>query len=115
MGWERVDCELILESNPHLIPSRGDRRILIVSRPEFEAGLQPFVQWKQREGYAVEELYVETHRRDSIKEMMRPYFQNDNPLTPAPDYVLLVGDAPQIQSFIGETTLEGESHTTDLY
>ena len=90
-------------------------RLLIVSRPEFETGLQPFVQWKQQEGYIVEELYVNTHRRDSIKAQIRPYFERANPLEPAPDYLLLVGDAAQIQSFTGETMLDGEGHTTDLY
>ncbi|MBQ6742331.1 MAG: T9SS type A sorting domain-containing protein [Bacteroidales bacterium] len=90
-------------------------RLLIVSRPEFEAGLQPFVQWKQQEGYIVEELYVNTHRRDSIKAQIRPYFERTNPLEPAPDYLLIVGDAAQIQSFEGETMLDGEGHTTDLY
>ena len=93
----------------------SSHRYLIVSRPEFESGLQPFVQWKKQEGYDVEELYAETHQRDSIKEMMRPYFTNVNTLAPAPDYVLLVGDAAQIQSFVGETSLQGESHITDLY
>lgn len=90
-------------------------RLLIVSRPEFETGVQPFVRWKRQEGYNVEELYVNTHKRDSIKELIRPYFDNANALAPAPDYILLVGDVAQIQSFIGETNLEGETHTTDLY
>ena len=90
-------------------------RLLIVSRPEFEAGLQPFVMWKRQEGYAVEELYAETHRRDSIRELIRPRFERNTPLVPAPDYLLIVGDAAQIQSFPGETSLLGEGHTTDLF
>ena len=93
----------------------GAKSILVVSRPEFRDGLQPFVLWKRQEGYAVKELYVETHLRDSIKAAIRPYFDNASTLSPAPDYILLVGDAAQIQSFIGETSLEGEGHTTDLY
>lgn len=90
-------------------------RLLIVSRPEFETGIQPFVQWKRQEGYDVEELYASTRRRDSIKELIRPYFVNASLLEPAPRYILLVGDAAQIQSFSGETDLDGEGHTTDLY
>lgn len=89
--------------------------LLIVSRPEFRTGLQPFVQWKKQEGYRVKELYVETNQRDDIKEMIRPLFENATLLDPAPSYLLLVGDAAQIQSFIGETTLESEGHPTDLY
>ncbi|MBR1550347.1 MAG: T9SS type A sorting domain-containing protein [Bacteroidales bacterium] len=92
----------------------GGNTLLVVSRPEFQAGLQPFLRWKRQEGYNVKELYVETNLRDSIKEALRPFFDNAYPLDPAPDYILLVGDAAQMQSFIGETTLEGEGHTTDL-
>ena len=115
IGWERVDCELIVEGDAPYPTLWDDKVLLIVSRPEFESGLQPFVQWKKQEGYWVEELYVETHKRDSIKEMMRPYFQNDSPLRPSPNYILLVGDVAQIQSFIGETRLEDNNHITDLY
>lgn len=95
-------------------PTGGDRVLLIVSRPEFRTGLQPFVRWKRQEGYTVRELYVSTHQRDSVKAAMRPWFDNASPVTPAPEYTLLVGDAAQLQSFIGSTGLNGESHTTDL-
>lgn len=115
IGWERVDYELIVEGDAPYPTLWDDKVLLIVSRLEFESGLQPFVQWKKQEGYWVEELYVETHKRDSIKEMMRPYFQNDSPLRPSPNYILLVGDVAQIQSFIGETRLEDNNHITDLY
>ena len=112
---ETVEGELrMLAEIPQPLPGSA-RRLLIVSRPEFEIGIQPFVQWKRQEGYDVEVLYVNTHRRDSIKEQIRPYFNNASLLEPAPNYILLIGDAAQIQSFIGETDLDGEGHTTDLY
>lgn len=109
----RVSLKSPLPSSHHTLLSQP--RLLIVSRPEFEAELQPFVMWKRQEGYAVEELYAETHRRDSIRELIRPFFERSNPLLPIPDYLLIVGDAAQIQSFSGETTLQGEGHTTDLF
>lgn len=93
----------------------GSNTLLVVSRPEFREGLQPFVLWKRQEGYRVEELYVETHLRDSIKAAMRPFFDNATILSPAPAYILLVGDADQIQPFNGQTSLDGEGHLTDLY
>ena len=111
--WPTIRATLKV-GNVSPLPSKEDR-LLIVSRPEFEAGLQPFVQWKRQEGYDVEELYVNTHKRDSIKEMMRPFFANNNPVHPAPNYILLVGDATQIQAFIGNTSLQSEEHITDLY
>lgn len=89
----------------------GNRRYLVVSRSEFREGLQPFVRWKRQEGYLVEELYVETNLRDSVKAQIAPHF------TPtAPEYLLIVGDAAQIQSFIGTTHPTGiDLHVTDLY
>lgn len=112
--WERIEGTLLVSKGYPAVP-KSEEVLLIVSRPEFEVGLQDFVRWKRQEGYHVEELYVETPKRDSIKEMMQPYFLSENPLHAAPDYILLVGDAAQIQSFIGETSLDGEGHTTDLY
>ena len=109
-----ITALFVSKLNSNSYPQAANR-FLIVSRPEFESGLQPFVQWKRQEGYDVEELYVNTHQRDSIKEQIRPYFDNASLLEPAPSYILLVGDAAQLQSFPGETSLEGEGHTTDLY
>lgn len=87
-------------------------RLLIVSRPMFREGLQPFVRWKQQEGYEVTELYADTNKRDSIKALIAPFFANNE----APDYLLLVGDAAQIQAFIGTTHPAGmDNHVTDLY
>lgn len=89
----------------------ANNRYLIVSRPDFRDGLQPFVRWKRQEGYHMEELYVDTNQRDSIKASIAPYFAHT-----APGYMLLVGDAEQIQSFIGTTHPEGtDLHVTDLY
>lgn len=88
-------------------PLPASNRFLVVSRPQFREGLQPFVRWKRQEGYDVTELYVDTHKRDSIKAMI-----GDR----APRYMLLVGDVAQIQSFLGTTHPSGlGNHVTDLY
>ena len=87
------------------------KHLLIVSRPLFRESLQPFVRWKRQEGYVVTELYVDTNKRDSIKARMAPFFAGE-----APDYLLLVGDAAQIQAFPGTTHPAGmDNHITDLY
>lgn len=92
------------------------KKLLIVSRPLFREGLQDFVQWKRQEGYMVEELYADTNKRDSVKALIRPYFDDATPLRPAPDYILIVGDAAKIQAFIGTSRPAGLStHSTDLY
>lgn len=88
-------------------------RFLIVSRPEFQEGLQPFVRWKRQEGYDVVERYVDTPQHDSIKAIIRPLFEDLN--LPSPEYILIVGDVDQIQSFPGTVLLEETMHITDLY
>lgn len=95
-------------SSPH-----SPARYLIVSRTEFREGLQPFVQWKQQEGYDVVELYTDTSNCYVVKTLMRPFFDNDN--NPTPAFTLLVGDHEQLEAFPGTMALNGESHFTDLY
>ena len=90
-------------------------RMLIVSRPQFREGLQPFVRWKRQTGLEVTEIYADTHLRDSIRALIHTEFDERWPER-WPRYILLVGDAAQMQSFIGTTRPAGlEMHTTDLY
>ena len=95
------------------------KRLLVVSRPQFREGLQPFVQWKRQEGYDVVELYATTHRRDSVKALVAPYFAASplQSVEPWPTHLLLVGDVEQLQAYIGGTDRpEGlGAHVTDLY
>ena len=97
-------------------PTHTGRKLLIVSRPLFREGLQDFIQWKRQEGYMVEEIYADTNKRDSVKALISPYFTAATPLSSAPSHILIVGDAAQIQAFVGGAQPEGlTSHTTDLY
>ncbi len=91
------------------------RRYLIVSRPEYREGLQPFVRWKRQEGYDVVELYATSHLRDSIQALLAPHFDPATAIAP-PDYLLLVGDVQQLQAYIGTHAPEElGTHATDLY
>ena len=93
----------------------SSRRYLIVSRPQFHEGLQPFVRWKRQQGYEVKELYADTHQRDSVKALVSSEFSIHHPEL-WPRYVLLVGDVSQLQAFLGTTRPSGlGNHVTDLY
>lgn len=82
-------------------------RYLIVAPLQFSEGLQGFAKWKRQEGFYVEELYVETGDRDSIRAMIASH---------EADYILLVGDTAQLPPFSGTTHPTSMSmHTTDLY
>lgn len=107
-----ISTTLTITSSSHISHySSPVKQLLIVSRPMFREGLQPFVRWKRQEGYKVTELYVDTNKRDSIKAQIAPFFAGE-----APDYLLLVGDAAQIQAFPGTTHPSSmTSHITDLY
>ena len=92
----------------------GPERYLIVSRPQFRDGLQPFVQWKRQEGYEVTEIYANTDQRDSIKALISGQWSVASDQWPR--YVLLVGDVVQLQAFRGTTRPAGlGNHVTDLY
>lgn len=82
-------------------------RYLIVAPLQFRDGLQRFADWKRQEGFAVDELYVETDNRDSIKVLVDSH---------EADFILLVGDAALLPPFIGTSLPTGfTSHFTDLY
>ena len=115
--WDRINGKLKVEKGKisplasHL--SSLSSHLLIVSRPEFREGLQPFVTWKRQEGFEVGELYVDTHKRDSVKARLSEWYAGI-PACGKPS-ILIVGDAAQIQAFIGQTNVNGETHITDLY
>lgn len=115
-----VDIDTYIEATLKVKETRsnvnhGNERFLIVSRPQFREGLQPFVQWKRQEGYDVVELYADTHLSDSVKALMRPLFDSSDPLSPIPTYTLLVGDNDQIESPYSTIAFDGVRHITDLF
>lgn len=93
--------------------NRGNKVFLIVSRPQFSEGLQPFVQWKRQEGYDVEEIYVDTNIRTLVKAAISSQWPAADGQWP--QYMLLVGDHGQLEAFPGTMALNDESHFTDLY
>ena len=90
-------------------------RYLIVSRPRFREGLQPFVQWKRQMGFEVVEHYANTQQCDSVRDLIQPLFTDATALAPAPEYLLLVGDTAELQPFPGlNHPSEMDHHPTDL-
>lgn len=95
-------------------PQETSNVYLIVSRPHFREGLQPFVHWKRQQGYEVKELYADTHQRDSVKSLISGQWSAVGGQSPR--YILLVGDVEHLQAFLGTTHPAGlGNHVTDLY
>jgi len=93
--------------------SSNTTRMIILSDPEFEEDLQPFIQWKIRKGFDVIEAYKGQAEVGETKESMKSYVQSfyDNATeeNPAPTYLLIVGDHEQIPSF------DAGNHVSDMF
>ncbi len=85
---------------------------LIITPPNFVTALQPFVDWKIKEGFNV--IVATTTQTGTTANAIKTYLQNiwNNATTanPAPSYLLIVGDVAQVPSNTGTTG----SHVTDL-
>lgn len=113
--YGQIEATFVAENSPSSDcgKSTSTGEMLIVARSDFRNGLQPFVRWKRQEGYQVHELYVETHRRDSIHPLIVAAAEQ---MTTAMPYLLLVGDVAQIQAYTGNTQPSGfDLHSTDLH
>jgi hypothetical protein len=87
--------------------------MIIVTPQSYIATLQPFVDWKKMQGYNV--TIATTDVVGTTTSAIKTYLQNiwnsatvDNP---APSYLLIVGDTPQVPAWTGAT---GGGHVTDL-
>ncbi|MFA6923623.1 MAG: C25 family cysteine peptidase [Bacteroidales bacterium] len=90
-------------------------KYVIVSDPEFQTILQPFVQWKTKKGFTVIEAYTNNPAvgsdTTSIRNYLKGLYEAGTAIAPSPTFVLFVGDVAQIPSFKGKTG----GHSTDLY
>lgn len=92
--------------------SRYPIKYVIVSYPQFQDPLQPFVRWKTRKGFHVVEYYPTSPTTASIKTYLTNLYTSATPGNPAPTFVLFVGDVAQIPSNSG---IDDPSTYTDLY
>ena len=92
---------------------------LIVAHSMFRQNqeLNEFIEWKKKLGYIVNVAYTDDPNvgttKNSITQYIRGYFDNATTESPAPLFLLLVGDVEQIPAYQGVT--EDRNHVTDLY
>ena len=88
-------------------------RMIILSAPQFEEGLQEFIQWKTKKGIEVIEAYKGTAEVgdtfESMKAYVQSFYDNATDENPAPTYLLIVGDHEQLPSF------DAGNHVSDMY
>ena len=92
-------------------------KYVIVANTAFQTTLQPFVQWKTKQGYNVIEYYVASGTANTtIKTYLQNLYTAGTASDPAPLYVMIIGDHSGTYSIPGFTsTVSGNSHVTDLY
>ncbi|MDD3687984.1 MAG: C25 family cysteine peptidase, partial [Bacteroidales bacterium] len=94
-------------------------KYVIVANTAFESTLQPFVEWKTKQGYNVVEYYVANGTTNtSIKTYLEGLYDAATPSNPAPLYVLIIGDHSgtyAIPGFNSTASTPSSSHKTDVY
>ena len=89
-------------------------KYVIISDPMFEAQLEPFIDWKIQKGFEVIVGYTDDPAvggtTTSIKNYIQTLWDAATPESPAPSFILFVGDVAQIPAWNGSTG----GHITDL-
>ncbi len=100
-------------SQPRMSLNRYPLGYVIITPQMFVSTLQPFIDWKTREGFNVilattEQIGATTN---NIKNYMQNLWDSATPQNPAPSFLLIVGDTPQVPANTGATST---GHVTDL-
>lgn len=85
--------------------------MLIITPQSYVATLQSFIDWKIQQGYAVTVATTETigSTTSAIKSYIQNIWDNATTQNPAPSYLLIAGDTPQVPAYTGA------GHATDLH
>ncbi len=88
---------------------------VIVADSSFRQALQPFIRWKEKQGYKIIEAYTSDtavgNTNTSIKNYLKSLYLAGTASNPAPSFVLFVGDVTQIPKYPGKYN----SWAADLY
>ena len=106
------DSRDIFDDHPDL--TKNPIKMLVVSHRDFEATLEPFIEWKTQQGYFLTVAYTDEigTTAAAIKNWIHGQYNNATPDDPAPTFLVLVGDAGKLPaSQIGSAS----NQVTDLY
>ncbi len=95
-------------------------KYVIVANRAFESTLEPFVNWKTKQGYNVIEAYTDDigSSNTEIQSYLEDLYNAGTALDPAPLYVLIIGDHSgtySIPAFATQLTGAYGGHVTDLF
>ena len=106
------DSRDIFDDHPDL--TKNPIKMLIVSHRDFEATLEPFIEWKTQQGFFLTVAYTDEigTTAAAIKNWIHGQYNNATPDDPAPTFLVLVGDPGKLPaSQIGTAS----NQVTDLY
>lgn len=90
-------------------------KMVIVADTMFYSALQPFVAWKTKKGFIVDQAYTSNPAvgttTTSISNYLQTQYDNATIADPAPTFILIVGDVAQVPAFTGTSA----SHVTDMH
>lgn len=99
-------------------PTKPEKYVIIAD-PMFKDALVPFIDWKKQKGFDVMAVYTDNpnvgQTPASIRSFLKKCYDSATPDSPAPSFVLLVGDEEQIPSFDSKSNFESRRFKTDLY
>ncbi len=103
------------QSNPPL------RMVIVAPETLLCQGLNDFVEWKRTQGLLTDIIYTTSQTTaDSIASILHTMYTEATEDSPAPTYLLLVGDVAQLPAFDSHLPYGGywgtsNDHITDLY
>ncbi len=104
---------------PKGVRSTAPVRYLIVANSMFRGQLDDFVAWKRRKGFMTDIVYTDDPAVGTTTTSIQAYIQSQytgaTTASPAPTYVLLVGDVAQLPAFSAQVTSPSSDHISDLY
>ncbi|MFO7874119.1 MAG: C25 family cysteine peptidase, partial [Bacteroidales bacterium] len=89
-------------------------KMVLVSHPDFETTLQPFIEWKTKQGIEVIEAYTDDigGSVSDIQDFIQDQYDQGTPEDPAPTFITLVGDSDKLPA---STIGSASGKVTDLY
>ena len=104
---------------PKSVRTAAPVRYLIVAHSMFRGQMDSFVNWKRRKGFITDIVYTDDAAvgttSTSISAFVKSQYTNATASSPAPTYLLIVGDHEQIPAFDAQVTSPDNDHITDLY
>lgn len=87
--------------------------MIIITPQNFVSTLQPFVNWKTKQGYNVNVLTTDVTgtTTTAIKTYLQNLWNSATTTNPAASYLIIVGDTPQVPAWTGSSST---GHVTDL-